>query len=452
MEELISDEILGTLKYYNNAWCRRMDAPLFNSKGNLILVVQDDDKEGVLDVQRNAYNKYLQNANTYKSSVPQLIMNYYNWFFQEIEKKVTMDEEHHKDNITEELLYDMMSIWYLFICRDGSFGYAFGCCWDKDNGLAVLLSESEPRVISRTQLENLHKLNDPLLGLLVHNGDKSWTGLKQHHFFGELENLEIELEGGIEEGITSAQQKAYMEYLQKENEYFREFSKMMLTAYVGDPQQVEAMLAIGPKINVQTALPKTLYIDKKGNYGWICYTAWNKSKIGVLLSEKKIHLLQSYQLKEYDKQEKMIDEVCGLLFRGYAGWEKIEVVRLAGSVYTMPVTIRTYDDPVSDKQRESYKKFLKLNATQWEEIKDITLDYYLEGYDNFMEYIDIPDYLKRENVNRENVVKGLLEFTELFIKTNGRIAWLCECPTTDDGLAFEFTNGEIDLISQIDII
>lgn len=449
----MEDEILGDVEFNNKgSWRKLLNKTLFGSDEPIKLLVQDENQEGILDVQRKSYQTYMENEERYIKDVPRYLLDYYRWNYEEISKVLKLEEDKQKDTITENVLFRMCKVFFLFICRDGSYGWIFGSSWSKI-AFAVLLSEPEPRVLkTREELRYLHKLNDPTIGLLVHNGGKIWTGLKQHHFFGELENLEIELEGGIEEGITSAQRKAYSEYLQKENEYFREFSKMMLTAYVGDPQQVEAMLAIGPKINVQTALPKTLYIDKKGNYGWICYTAWNKSKIGVLLSEKKIHLLQSYQLKEYDKQEKTIDEVCGLLFRGYAGWEKIEVVRLAGSVYTMPVTIRTYDDPVSDKQRESYKKFLKLNATQWEEIKDITLDYYLEGYDNFMEYIDIPDYLKRENVNRENVVKGLLEFTELFIKTNGRIAWLCECPTTDDGLAFEFTNGEIDLISQIDII
>lgn len=73
--------------------------------------------------------------------------------------------------------YQAITLWYLFICRDGSFGYAFGCCWDKENGIAVLLSESEPRVISRTQLENLHKLNDSTVGLLVHDGKNAWKGL-----------------------------------------------------------------------------------------------------------------------------------------------------------------------------------------------------------------------------------------------------------------------------------
>ncbi|MCQ2195242.1 MAG: hypothetical protein MJZ28_09885 [Paludibacteraceae bacterium] len=346
----------------------------------------------------------------------------------------------------------MITLWYLFVCRDGSYGWAFGCCWDVENGLAVLLSESEPRVISRTQLQNLRKLNDPTLGLLVHDCQNSWKGLERNSFFGKLENLEIELEGSVEEGITPAQQKAYAAYTQKKGELFEAFSKMMLTAYVGDSAQVDEMLASGQPIVVQTALPKTLYIDREGNYGWICYTEWNQSYMGVLLSESKIQLMQPDQLRNYRNEEKVIDEVFGVLFKDSTGWSKEVVVRLAGAVCTMPVTIRTYGKPVSEKQRASYQKFIELNATRWEGIQDATLDYYLEGYDDFVEYLDLPDSLLRENVTRENVVPGLLDFTKLFIKTNGRIAWLCESPTTDDGLAFEFTSGEIELISQTEII
>lgn len=345
-----------------------------------------------------------------------------------------------------------MTVYYIFICRDGSYGWLISACWNKNDTIAVLLSESEPRVMSHNELRYLHKINDPTLGLLVHDCENSWNGLERNSFFGKLENLEIELEGSAEEGITPAQQKAYAEYTQKKEELFEAFSKMMLNAYVGDNQQVDAMLALGHPIVVQTVLPKTLYIDREGNYGWICYTEWNDSYMGVLLSETQIQFMQPEQLRNYRNEEKVIDEVCGVLFKDATGWSKEVVVRLTEEICTMPVSIRTYGKPVSDKQRASYQKFIELNATRWEGIKDATLDYYMEGYDDFVEYLDLPDSLLRENVTRENVVPGLLDFTQLFIKTNGRIAWLCECPTTDDGLAFEFTNGEIALISQTDIV
>jgi hypothetical protein len=196
-----------------------------------------------------------------------------------------VNEKDHKDVVTETQLFEFMTLWYLFICRDGSFGYAFGCCWDVDNGLAVLLSEEEPRVISRTQLENLHKINDDTIGLLVHYGKNAWKGWKKHSLFGKNEHLEIELEGSVEDGITEVQKKAYAEYLQKEDELFKKFT--------------EVLEASGAD---RTALPKVLYIDKEGNCGWICFALWNDKYIGALLSEDVPSILSEKRLRNYRRR------------------------------------------------------------------------------------------------------------------------------------------------------
>ena len=213
MADLIMDEVFGELKYTKTkCWGKRMEAPLFNSGGNLILVVQDNDQEGILDIQREAYKTYLQNEDKYIDTAIDYLLDYYKWNYEYIANIISgLTEEHHKDVITEKQLFEMMSLWAIYICRDGSFGYAFGCCWDVDNGLAVLLSEEEPRVISRTQLENLHKINADTIGLLVHDGKNAWKGWKKHSLFGKNEHLEIEFDGKAEEGITEAQKKAYRE-------------------------------------------------------------------------------------------------------------------------------------------------------------------------------------------------------------------------------------------------
>ena len=151
----------------------------------------------------------------------------------------------------------------------------------------VLLSEEEPRILmNRDEFRYLHKMNDETFGLLVHDVANSWKGLTKHSFFGVEENLVIELEGSVEDGITEAQKKAYAEYLQKEDELFKKFT--------------EVLKASGTD---RTALPKTLYIDKEGNYGWICYAQWNKRYIGVLLSEDIPFIFKNNnQLLKYRKR------------------------------------------------------------------------------------------------------------------------------------------------------
>ena len=451
----MKDNILGELEFNEKgAWRKTLNKSLYGSNVVMRLLVQDENQEGILDIQRKAYQTYLENEERYIKYVPSFLLDFYKWNFEEIDREVELEEGDQKDTITENDFFAMCDVNFLFISRDGSFGWIIASCWS-DVSFAVLLSESEPRVLkTRNELRYLHKLNDPSIGLLTHNGGKSWIGLKQHHFFGELENLEIELEGSVEEGISPVQQKAYKEYLQKEEEYFREFSKMILSSYVGDPKKAEKMIAMGAQIAVQTVLPKTLYIDRDGNYGWICYTSWDDSYIGVLLSEDEIYIMNESDLKEYRTKDKVKDEELGLLFYDSMMHEKLIIVRLAGEMRTLPLHIRTMNGAkINDKVRSAYKKYLELNSTLWEEIKDLTLKYYLDNYDEFIQYIEDPDDLRKGKVNRENIVPELLEFTSLYISSSdGLIGWLCESLTTDDGLAFEFTDGKIKLIPQPEII
>ncbi|MBR5210447.1 MAG: hypothetical protein IKV67_11430 [Paludibacteraceae bacterium] len=455
MEEIINDLVLGELKYHkNNFWVRPMDAPVLNSNGNLKLVVQDDNKEGILDVQRKAYKTYLQNEETYKGIVTDYLLEYYKWNYEYIAREVNgVDENDHKDVVTEKELYQFMTLWYLFICRDGSFGYAFGCCWDVENGLAVLLSENEPRVISRTQLKNLHKVNDPVLGLLVHDGKNEWNGLETNSFFGKPENLEIRLAGGVDEGITVAQQKAYSDYLSKKDNLFKDFTKMMLSVYSGSENQAENMLALGQPIVVSTCLPKTLYIDREGNYGWMCYTQWNDNYVDVLLSDEKPYVMRHWSLARMSKEHPVIDKEMGVFFNDYIGLESTIIVRIGAQVCTLPLSIEFFDKNkvINDKMREAYRKYVKLNETFWKELLEWFMDFYNDNYEELEERFEIPESLQKENIN-ESSVMSLMRITKLYVTNRGRIAWLCEYPTESDGLAFEFTNGTICMIPQPQII
>ena len=79
MEDLIKDEFLGELDFQEEAWVGSLDAPLYNSDENLTLVIQDYNKEGILDVQREAYKTYLQNADKYKEIAVDYLLDYYKW-------------------------------------------------------------------------------------------------------------------------------------------------------------------------------------------------------------------------------------------------------------------------------------------------------------------------------------------------------------------------------------
>ena len=284
MEDIIKDEVLGELELDGYVWWRSMEKSMFGSDVIVELLVQDENQEGILDIQRKAYQTYLENEERYFKEVPRYLLDYYKWNFEEIDRAVELEAGDQKDAITETALFEMCKVFFLFICRDGSFGWILGSSWSEID-FAVLLSEEEPRVLmDRKELRYLHKRNDDIFGLLTYDGENSWKGLKKHSFFGAEENLVIELEGGVEDTITEAQKKAYAEYLEKEEEHFKAFIEVLRATMV-----------------TETALPKTLYIDKEGNYGWICYIPWFDKYTGVLLSEetplifKNTNLLLKYR-------------------------------------------------------------------------------------------------------------------------------------------------------------
>ena len=436
MEDIIKDEFFGELKFRENSWCKRMDASLYNSDGNLILAVQDDNKEGILDVQREAYKTYLQNADKYKEIAVDYLLDYYKWNYEYIASEVSgVNEKDHKDVVTETQLFEFMTLWYLFICRDGSFGYAFGCCWDVDNGLAVLLSEEEPRVISRTQLKNLHKINADTIGLLVHDGKNAWKGWKKHSLFGKNEHLEIELEGSVGDGITEAQKKAYAEYLQKEAGLFRKFT--------------EVLEASGAD---RTALPKVLYIDKAGNYGWICYTDWDKDYVGVLLNKEQPLFMWVGDLKTAAKYQFINDKDCGMLFTDGVSADRIEILFYDNKVYSFAMDFQLVEGELTQEQRKTYKDFMKNKSKYWEDMKDKMLDYYLSIYEDMVEFIDVPEGLEIENVTRDTVM-NMVGFGRIYFTDDGRGCFLGECPIgEEEGIGFEFTDGEIEIIEPSEIL
>lgn len=284
MADMIKDEIFGEVEYNTYVWVRSLEKNLFGSDVIVKALVQDENQEGILDVQRKAYQTYLENEERYIKEAPKYILDYYKWNYEEIYRVVYLEEDKQKDTIAENVLFRMCKVFFLQIARDGSFGWVLGSSWSKI-AFVVLLSEQEPRIlVKRDELRYIHKMNDDTFGLLVHDRENSWKGLKRHSFFGEEENLVIELEGSVEDSITEAQKKAYAEYLEKENEHFKAFIEVLRTTMV-----------------TETALPKTLYIDKEGNYGWICYIPWFDKYTGVLLSEetpiifKNTNLLLKYR-------------------------------------------------------------------------------------------------------------------------------------------------------------
>ena len=69
----MDDKILGEVEYENGAWTQTVDISLFGREKEMDIIIQDDEKEGILDIQRNAYVTYSKNLSIYKETVPQTL-------------------------------------------------------------------------------------------------------------------------------------------------------------------------------------------------------------------------------------------------------------------------------------------------------------------------------------------------------------------------------------------
>ena len=51
----MNDKVFGEVEYKDGAWTQTVDISLFGREKEMDIIIQDDEKEGILDIQRNAY-------------------------------------------------------------------------------------------------------------------------------------------------------------------------------------------------------------------------------------------------------------------------------------------------------------------------------------------------------------------------------------------------------------
>ena len=51
----MNDKVFGEVEYQDGAWMQTVDISLFGREKEMDIIIQDDEKEGILDIQRNAY-------------------------------------------------------------------------------------------------------------------------------------------------------------------------------------------------------------------------------------------------------------------------------------------------------------------------------------------------------------------------------------------------------------
>lgn len=297
-----------------------------------------------------------------------------------------------------------------------------------------------------TNSENAKTVTDSVFGVLVHDGMNGWRGFETNEIDCVPGNIEIELEGSSDEEITDAQKNAYVAYTKKRKDHLISLYKMLYTSFLRDPEKAKQVVEEDPNMKVSIATPKTLFIDREGNYGWICHTRWDNSYIAILLSEEKPSWMSPRELRSYASAEKKVDKVFGVMFKVLSTWQKTDIFLIGeDEFYTTSVTVETYEEDIKDEQRAIYLDYMKHQSEFEEKLKEELLDYYLNNYDYIAKYSRIPETLDKDHVSLDNVLQ-LLQYDSLIVHMDGRIAWSCESFIEQNGIAFEWVDGKVKMI------
>ena len=147
-------------------------------------------------------------------------------------------------------------------------------------------------------MENYTKVDDEIFGEM--NYDSSWQKSVKMDLYG-VTGRWIHVVADADQGkeINESQRKAYLEYLEKEEDFLDDIPDAMLTYYLQNYEDIEEWNNIPQKYNKQNITMysvmelitfKDLYFDEDGRYGWLCDCPWDSSGLAIILSGEEIEV------------------------------------------------------------------------------------------------------------------------------------------------------------------
>lgn len=134
--------------------------------------------------------------------------------------------------------------------------------------------------------------------------DSSWVREENICIFGREYEVRVVAEAYKEQLILDCQRQAYKKYNEEYKKYVLDTPAVLLKYYLENYDFISSMVDIPERINKDninkeliTKLIKirTVYFDRKGQYGWLCDCAWDSEHgICILLSDEEV------TVKEYD--------------------------------------------------------------------------------------------------------------------------------------------------------
>lgn len=114
----INDIVFGAMTYIHS-WERTDKQIFFGRELDVRTVAEAYEGQGILDVQRNAYKKYLENVDQYIRNTPKVLLKFYLDNYDVISETVTIPDKINKENINEELIVRLIRVKSIYFDRKG---------------------------------------------------------------------------------------------------------------------------------------------------------------------------------------------------------------------------------------------------------------------------------------------------------------------------------------------
>ena len=138
----------------------------------------------------------------------------------------------------------------------------------------------------------INTINDSVFGEMIYI--HSWERCETQDFFGKILDVRIVAEAYEGQYITDEQRKAYQRYVRNRENFLEKVAPTLLKYYLDNYENISSNVNIPEKINrdnineeliVKLIKVRTVYFDRKGQYGWLCDCVWDEEHgICILLS------------------------------------------------------------------------------------------------------------------------------------------------------------------------
>lgn len=284
----------------------------------------------------------------------------------------------------------------------------------------------------------MKQIIDPVFGEMGYDeSKKAWTKrIPLGIWFSDDYQLDLVVKCGIDEEITDVQRDAYNAYLTNLRNFSREVYEAQFSYYKDHYEEFERNFDLPDKLKIDAVdaiatlgfiNPLQLFIDRKGNYGWLCRFLSPQYLITVVLSDGKPRIFKGWTILKSDYSI-VDDDVFGEMYFDL-GWKKEIKTNLNGieGEWVLLQAAASKGKNITPEQKSCYQKYLKNEKAFLEEYPHALLEYYLSNYELIAEIWNDADLFDKEEINPESI-KSLIQFQTLYFNRDGiRYGWLCKC-------------------------